>query len=233
MVNVTNLEDLRSQLQTEMQQLLTYTPVGIPLVAVDNTSETFTIAGDHTEFLFTGDSFEVSGSTANDGVYTISSSIFDSVNTVITVQEDIVDGTVDGSIFFPGVADVVESKVVQQFQDAPEQYPCVYLRFAAGTSPSRYTGTADLPLYSVEIFCLALRPSRMAHLVTCEDGRKRSGRELVEYVALKLHKFLANPSVGFEPSFNYSQTDVDLELDSDYEERDGVFRSTLLYQVMV
>ena len=57
----------------------------------------FTVSGDKTPRFFAGAKFNVDGSTGNDGRYTVISSLFDSTNTVITVDA-IPDGTVDGTI---------------------------------------------------------------------------------------------------------------------------------------
>lgn len=68
------------------------------IIAVDTGLEQFTVAGDITTLLGPGDTFEVVGSTGNDGTYTVNTAVFGGVNTVITVLEDITDATVDGNI---------------------------------------------------------------------------------------------------------------------------------------
>lgn len=60
-------------------------------------AKTFTVAGDHTGTFVAGLKFGVTGSTGNDGTFTVVSSAF-GVATVITVTETISDATVDGSI---------------------------------------------------------------------------------------------------------------------------------------
>jgi len=71
-----------------------------PIVVVNTGSDEFEIAGDFTDDLSTGTSFTVSGSTGNDGTYTVNFSFFSGGNTVIGVNENITDATVDGSISF-------------------------------------------------------------------------------------------------------------------------------------
>jgi len=69
------------------------------IIAVDDSGETFTINGDHTTKFMDGDTFVVSGSTGNDGTYTVSgNSVLTGGTTVITVTGDITDATVDGQI---------------------------------------------------------------------------------------------------------------------------------------
>ena len=64
----------------------------------DPTTGTFTInSSDETASFPSGAEFVVSGSTGNDGSYTVVSSVF-STNTVITVVEAVVDDTADGEI---------------------------------------------------------------------------------------------------------------------------------------
>lgn len=58
---------------------------------------TFTVAGDQTANFNPGFKFTITGSTANDGVWTVVSSAY-STSTVITVKEAVTDGTVDGTI---------------------------------------------------------------------------------------------------------------------------------------
>ena len=66
------------------------------IVAADTTAETFTVAGDQTLRYVAAKTFEVTGSTGNDGTWTVSGSAFGGVNTVITVTGDITDATADG-----------------------------------------------------------------------------------------------------------------------------------------
>ena len=68
------------------------------IVGVDDTLETFTIAGDLTTVFYTNRPFSVQNSSGNDGDYTVVSSVYSSGFTTIAVAEDIVDATVDGVI---------------------------------------------------------------------------------------------------------------------------------------
>jgi len=76
------------------------------IVGVDTSNEIFRISGDETARFSVGDTFEVSGSTGNDGTYTVSALNYDSGNdeTDITVQEDVTDSTADGDIRHAGGA---------------------------------------------------------------------------------------------------------------------------------
>ena len=70
------------------------------ITAVDTVLEKFTIAGDRTEQFAIGNVFTVTGSTGNDGNWTVSTSEFTGGNTEIVVTGDITDATVDGTISF-------------------------------------------------------------------------------------------------------------------------------------
>jgi len=61
-------------------------------------TDKFTIAGDHTPAFPVGSTFKVSGSTANDGRWTVVGAVYTGGNTVIEVSEDITDATADGYI---------------------------------------------------------------------------------------------------------------------------------------
>lgn len=66
--------------------------------AVNTTNETFSIPGDYTALFTSAVVFVVSGSTGNDGTWTVASSTFTGGATVITVNENVTDATVDGII---------------------------------------------------------------------------------------------------------------------------------------
>lgn len=68
----------------------------VNITAVDTSLETFTVAEDKSG-LGSGDVLLVAGSTGNDGYYTVSSTS-GTGPTVITVNEDITDATVDGTL---------------------------------------------------------------------------------------------------------------------------------------
>jgi len=70
------------------------------IVGVDTGSEFFSVSGDQTSYMQSGDNLRVTGSTGNDGDYTVSSVSYDSNNdeTDITVNEDVTDSTADGNL---------------------------------------------------------------------------------------------------------------------------------------
>lgn len=68
------------------------------IIAVDTVGEKFTVPGDHTTEFTSGKQLFVSGSTGNDGTYTVASSTLTGTDTIITVNENITDATVDGII---------------------------------------------------------------------------------------------------------------------------------------
>jgi len=68
------------------------------ITGVNTGTETFTVAGDHREAFPAGSALEVYGSTGNDGVWTVASTALNGGNTEITVEEDVTDATVDGTI---------------------------------------------------------------------------------------------------------------------------------------
>ena len=67
------------------------------ITAVDTSLEKFTVAGDYSAIFTSGVAFMVSGSTGNNDKWTVSSSVY-GTSTVITVNEDVTDATVDGVI---------------------------------------------------------------------------------------------------------------------------------------
>lgn len=68
------------------------------IVAV--TSYSFSVAGDVTNALRADMSVTVTGSTGNDGTYTVDSASYVDPNTIITVDETILDLTIDGMIYW-------------------------------------------------------------------------------------------------------------------------------------
>ncbi len=69
------------------------------ITGVDTGAETFTIgSNDLTDRLSSGDHFEVTGSTGNDGTWIVDSISESGGDTTITVSEDITDGTADGKV---------------------------------------------------------------------------------------------------------------------------------------
>jgi hypothetical protein len=72
----------------------------IAITAVNTSTETLGVSGDYVKQFTNLSSFDISGSTGNDGTYTVSSVSYDSDTDVtsIVVNEDITDATVDGNI---------------------------------------------------------------------------------------------------------------------------------------
>lgn len=70
------------------------------ITAVDTTNDWVAVSGDKTGDIEDGKSIEITGSTGNDGVYTVSSTVYDSGNnrTEIHTVENISDATADGSV---------------------------------------------------------------------------------------------------------------------------------------
>ena len=69
-----------------------------PIIAVDTIDNTFTIEGNRTFELFVGQTFQLFDSTLNDGTYTVTNLVFDGTNTTISVQSQILNTSVSGSI---------------------------------------------------------------------------------------------------------------------------------------
>lgn len=130
----------------------------------------------------------------------------------------------------PGTGVTNESTVRQAFSELPESYPQVVVTIGLSSSSPRYVGQTERPVFVIELACLAQRAVRPEHLIACEDGVVRGDRDLVEYVAMKIYNFLNDV---YEPSFNYTQDELELELNSDYEEADGIHRSTVVYAIEV
>jgi len=68
--------------------------------AVDQGTQTFTIAGDHTAELQNGDRVTVRGSTGNDGGYDVSAVALNGSDTDVTVSQAIPDATADGTMIY-------------------------------------------------------------------------------------------------------------------------------------
>jgi uncharacterized protein (TIGR02217 family) len=80
--------------------IITWDHTSYSIQAVDTGNNVVELTGDLTGTMSAGDSFEISGSTGNDGVYTISALTYDSGNnrTEITTSKSIDDSTADGNV---------------------------------------------------------------------------------------------------------------------------------------
>lgn len=80
------------------------------IIAVDNTNNSFSIAGDHTNYPERVGYLSVAGSTGNDGSYTVTNAIYDgTTNTKIFVAESIASAVPDGTVAYEGVIVVTDS----------------------------------------------------------------------------------------------------------------------------
>ncbi len=91
-------------LKNENDDDITITPSGYTVDAVSTTSETFSFTddGDLTGVFDDDENFLISGSTGNDGTWTVSSTSYSAPTTTVTVTGDITDATVDGSAIVVG-----------------------------------------------------------------------------------------------------------------------------------
>jgi len=94
------------QLPKGAQTIFSRSPGLVPrlswsIVAVDTSADTVEVSGDKTSELSAPDKIEITGSTGNDGIYTVTNVAYDvnaNGNTTITVSESIGDSTADGSV---------------------------------------------------------------------------------------------------------------------------------------
>jgi hypothetical protein len=68
------------------------------VAAKDTGANTISINGDHTAQVIAGAKIRTVGSTADNGLWAVASSIYTGGNTVISVTGDITDGTADGRV---------------------------------------------------------------------------------------------------------------------------------------
>lgn len=101
------LHDAQARVITSMMESAEIPDAEASVTGVDTSGDTITVGGDAASLLATGDIFTVTGSTGNDGEYTVDSTSYDSTNdeTTITVKESVGDGTADGKAigFIEGV----------------------------------------------------------------------------------------------------------------------------------
>jgi hypothetical protein len=91
------------------------------IVVVNVGFQEFEIVGDFTVDLPTGTTITVSGSTGNDGTYTVDTSSFSGGNTVIVVLEAIPDPTADGTIAFDASRSVA-AEIAAAVNDAANSF---------------------------------------------------------------------------------------------------------------
>lgn len=77
-----------------------------PVTAVVQGAKTFAVSGDVTATAIAPVQFNVTGSTGNDGTYTVVSAVFGAAHTVVTVAEAIPSAIADGNIIISGVITV-------------------------------------------------------------------------------------------------------------------------------
>lgn len=93
----------------------TATAISLPIQSVNTISDIFTVNGDYTLTFTPGTQFTVSGSTANDGTWTVATSTLSGNSTLITTVQDVTDSTADGTI---SVDQITIASLVQEIQDA-------------------------------------------------------------------------------------------------------------------
>lgn len=77
---------------------ITGTPVTHAITAAVILDKEFTVAGDQTATILAGQKIRVTGSTGNDGLYTVVSATLAGPDTEIVVEEVVADATADGDI---------------------------------------------------------------------------------------------------------------------------------------
>lgn len=82
----------------DYQSTCTWTQPTYSITAVDQTDDYFTFGGQHASDFQVGWSFKVTGSTGNDGVYTVADISQTDTVTMVYVEEDIPSAVADGSI---------------------------------------------------------------------------------------------------------------------------------------
>lgn len=80
----------------------TFTANSIAIVGVDTTTRRIYVSGDHTFDVTTGKSIAVTGSTGNNGAYTVTSAVYESANnkTRITVAQPVTSVIADGNVSY-------------------------------------------------------------------------------------------------------------------------------------
>jgi len=97
-VAVKNTAGVAYQLHRQDFPILDTTPYTIDAISTGSKTITISDDGDLTGSFPTGRILKISGSTGNDGMYTVASTLFSSPNFIITVEEAIPDATSDGEV---------------------------------------------------------------------------------------------------------------------------------------
>jgi len=85
-----------------------------PIVGIDDVAEKVVVGRDLTGMLAPTDTFDIVGSTGNDGTYTVSTVTYNGVATEIVVTGNIIDPTVDGDVVVAPVAKADISEIVRR-----------------------------------------------------------------------------------------------------------------------
>lgn len=96
------------------QALAAFVNSRYPIVSVDTVAEKVVVGRDLTGMLAPADTFDIVGSTGNDGTYTISTIIFNGESTEIVVTGDITDATADGDAEVAPVAKADITEIIRR-----------------------------------------------------------------------------------------------------------------------
>jgi hypothetical protein len=107
------------------------------ITGVSTGSSTFILSGDLTDFFPVGDKIEVKGSTGNNGIYTVVSSVYGSSNTSVEVSETVPNATTDGTIYRNSIVNP------ENYTFKPED-----LFLVTGTDEGLYNSLLELKLVS-------------------------------------------------------------------------------------
>lgn len=151
------------------------------ITAIDRVAHKVSIAGDQTSFMAAGDVFTITGSTGNDGTYTIDSVSFTVTTDIITI-ETLPDATADGNVkiplTIPTIYDEADLKKIRYRQSAdvaflfhPDLQPRELRRLAGDdTLPATWQFTefdfTDGPFLDLNITATTLDPSGVAGSIT-------------------------------------------------------------------
>lgn len=85
-----------------------------PIIGVDTVTEKVVVGRDLTGMLAPTDTFDIVGSTGNDGTYTVDTITFNGTATEIVVTGDITDPTVDGAVQVAPIAKADIAEIVRR-----------------------------------------------------------------------------------------------------------------------